>query len=287
LCISCNIPGTQFGLDIDSGEALKTAKEIIINKNNLNLNTIHFHVTSNAKNTDIYKKCSEKAIKLMKDLKNIFKAKIEYLDIGGGMGVASSKNMSPLEYGIYRLFGVLPKQPDISAYLTPNEFLEDIFRYQKSLCLKNDIESPKIIIEPGRLITSAAETLFSKVMSIKKKKNGKIYVITDAGRLSTTFPCDFEYHFAFVAEKYNKNANTLYNIMGRVCTSADWTIKNILMPEIEIGNNIMIMDAGAYFTSYSTNFAFPRPAIVMTDNGDIVSLRKRETFEHLTDMDCI
>jgi hypothetical protein len=45
------------------------------------------------------------------------------------------------------------------------------------------------------------------------------------------------------------------------------------------------MDAGAYFSSYSSNFAFPRPAIVMVDDGIASVIRQEETFEHLIAMD--
>jgi hypothetical protein len=45
------------------------------------------------------------------------------------------------------------------------------------------------------------------------------------------------------------------------------------------------MDAGAYFTSYSSNFAFPRPPVVLLDDGNVRTLRRGESFEHLTAMD--
>ena len=64
--------------------------------------------------------------------------------------------------------------------------------------------------------------------------------------------------------------------------------KNVLLPELEGGDVLATMDAGAYFSSYSSNFAFPRPAIVMVnENGSVEVLRNAETFEHLVAMDTI
>jgi diaminopimelate decarboxylase len=48
---------------------------------------------------------------------------------------------------------------------------------------------------------------------------------------------------------------------------------------------LAVMDAGAYFSSYSSNFAFPRPAIVMIENGQPRVIRNAESFEHLVAMD--
>ena len=51
-------------------------------------------------------------------------------------------------------------------------------------------------------------------------------------------------------------------------------------------NDILaVMDAGAYFSSYSSNFAFQRPAIIAVNEGECELLRHEETFEHLLAMD--
>ena len=224
---------TQFGLDHKSPEVYEAVKIIKKNKN-LKLTCVHFHVTSNAKETSIYKNCSEIALKIIKHIKESFDIEIEYLDIGGGMGVKTTKNMNGIEYGLYRLFGILPKSPEIKSHVHIGKFFADIIDFQKNYCKNYSIKFPKIIIEPGRLITSSAETLITTVKSIKTKNNGKTYAITDAGRLSTTFPCDFEYHKVFVLNKTHEIRNKLYNVMGRVCTSADWTFKNIYLPELKV-----------------------------------------------------
>jgi diaminopimelate decarboxylase len=61
--------------------------------------------------------------------------------------------------------------------------------------------------------------------------------------------------------------------------------KNRLLPKLRVGDVLAVMDAGAYFSSYSSNFAFPRPAILMVEEGVETILRNAETFEHLTAMD--
>jgi diaminopimelate decarboxylase len=61
--------------------------------------------------------------------------------------------------------------------------------------------------------------------------------------------------------------------------------KNRLLPRLQPGDVLAVMDAGAYFSSYSSNFAFPRPAIVMIADGKASVIRATETFDHLTALD--
>ena len=276
---------SQFGFDIEGGDAMKACEKIASLSSYLNLCCIHFNVTSNERTASAHKHCSNIALDFIYKLKEKKGIAISYLDIGGGFGVETTKNMSGLEYGLYRLFGCLPKPPLPDDYQPVDSFFSDTIESIRRACERLNLDVPKIIIEPGRLITSRSEFLLARVNSIKKKNNGTIFAITDAGRLSMTFPCDFEYHEVFIANRPNDKLEKVYQVMGRICTSADWMFKNRCLPELKNGDLLAVMDAGAYFSSYSSNFAFPRPAIVMIDDGKARVIREQETFEHLTAMD--
>jgi len=277
--------GSQFGLGIDTGEAMEVCREIASNFELLDFNCIHFSVTSNAKNAYTHKIHALIALDFMRTLKRELNLEVEYLDIGGGYGVPTTKNMTNVEYGLYRTFGCLPK-PAIPSESQPIEsFVGEVVASVKASCEKLDIAIPKLLIEPGRFVTSRSELLLAKVLAIKKKSNGTQYLITDTGRLSMTFPGEFEYHEIFVANRVPAEMDTNYQVMGRICTSADWLAKNRYLPESRPGDILAIMDAGAYFSSYSSTFAFPRPSIISVDNGRINVLRKQETFEYLTELD--
>lgn len=278
---------SQFGADVASGVAMEACRKIIAMSDRLDLRCIHFNVTSNAKNAQTHISYSQKAIEFMHQVQCATGHFIPYLDIGGGFGVATTKNMSPREYGIYRMFGCLPRPPVLAEYQPVAAFIRDINDSVKELCSKLGYGRPKIILEPGRLITSSAQMLLTKINAIKKKNDGTVFVITDTGRLSTTFPCDFEYHEMFLANRPADKPTQLYQVMGRVCTSADWLMKNRLLPELNSNDILAIMDAGAYFSAYSSNFAFQRPPIVMVSDSGVIVLRKEETFEHLVAMDFI
>ena len=279
------VPSSQFGMEIETGEALDACRRVAGLRDYLELCCIHFNVTSNARSAWLHKSCSKKAMEFIVRVKQATGLGIEYLDIGGGFGVPTSKNMSPAEYALYRSLGVLPKPPSPADFQPIGCFLEEIFCCIQDECRARQLDMPKILIEPGRFITSRAEFLLAKVLTIKNKMNGTRFAITNAGRLSVTYPLDFEYHEVFLADRPHARPDGAYQIMGRVCTSADWMLKNRFLPSLAPGDIIAVMDAGAYFSSYSSNFAFPRPPIVWVEDDSVRIFRREETSEHLVGMD--
>lgn len=279
------ISKSQFGLDDGNGEAFEVCKQIAKLNDFLDLHCVHFNVISNAKTAFFHKTCTLRALDFIKKLKLELGIKVSYLDIGGGFGVPTTKNMSGYEYGLYRTLGLLPKPPLLSDFQPIHSFISEIAESIRDYCQDSNLEKPKILIEPGRFITSMCEFLLATVLTVKNKRNGTKFAITDAGRLSITFPCDFEYHEIFLSDRPYERRSTNYQIVGRICTSADWMFKNRYLPELRPGDVLAVMDAGAYFSSYSSNFSFPRPAIVMVANGEANVIRREETFEHLTAMD--
>ena len=89
----------------------------------------------------------------------------------------------------------------------------------------------------------------------------------------------------FVANRIHALLTSSYTVVGRICTPADWMVKNRLLPNLQPGDVLAVMDTGAYFNSYSANFSFPRPAVVMVSSGEASLIRNEESFEHLVAMD--
>ena len=205
---------TQFGLDIDSGEAMQACRLIGKHSDWLDMDMIHFSVTSNAKDSTTHCHYLKKSLEFSHALREQTNMTVGFVDIGGGIGVPTSKNMSGGEYGIYRLLGSLPKPPDPDAFENIETFITNIATTLASTCSRLNLEKPAVVIEPGRFVTSRGEFLLSTVLAVKKKTDGSRYVITDAGRLSMTFPCDFEYHAIFPAKERNGRHVLPQNIMG-------------------------------------------------------------------------
>ncbi len=280
----------QFGLEIESGEAMQACKKIVSYNDYFDLTCLHFNVTSNAKDALFHKNCTLKALEFMQEVYTETGATIPYLDIGGGFGVPTVKTMSRLEFGLYRFFGCLPKPPELRSCQPIQDFLNEIINCVKIFCSANNLVTPKLIIEPGRFITSKSELLLTKIHTIKTKKDGTRFAISDAGRFSCAYPCDYEYHEVFVANRANEKLDHAYHIMGCICTSADYLFKNRYLTYLRSGDILAVMDAGAYFSSFSSNFSFPRPGIIMVSDAKSNFIRQPETFDYLIamdDLDCL
>ena len=79
------------------------------------------------------------------------------------------------------------------------------------------------------------------------------------------------------------NREESVTIVGNICESGDILAKDRLLPEIQEGDILGILDAGAYGYVMSSNYNNRlRPAeILIRENGEIVVIRERETLEDL------
>jgi diaminopimelate decarboxylase len=278
---------SQFGVDLKGGEAEEACKYILEHPRCFNLVNLHLHTVANARNSRSHRYYIKQALGFLLKIKTAYGIEVPYLDIGGGFGVPTSQLMPKFSYAFYRLFGILPKRPSGAAFQVFDDYIRDIVLFIKEFCSAHSLNMPKLIIEPGRVIASRAELLLSRVNSIKRKSNGRMYCMTDVGKFSTAYPCDYEYHDIFVANKLTRAPQELYHIVGRICMAGDFVFKNKLLPSLDSGDVLAIMDAGAYFSSYSSNFGFQRPAIVKVKDGNSQVIRHEETFEHLVSMDTL
>jgi diaminopimelate decarboxylase len=105
--------------------------------------------------------------------------------------------------------------------------------------------------------------------------------------MTIAHPVSYEYHEVFLANRMSAQRERKYRVTGSLCTQEDVLFRNKRLPVLREGDMLAIMDAGAYFTSLSNNFAFARPPVVLASNGNATELRKRESFEHLTALDAI
>ncbi|MCM8806784.1 MAG: diaminopimelate decarboxylase [Candidatus Omnitrophica bacterium] len=238
----------KFGIDIE------TAGNILKKKFNfVQIKGIHFHLGSQIKEVEPYIKGIETIKKFCQ--KNNFKPEI--LDIGGGFGI-------PYTYS--------DKIQDIE------EFGKKIKESLKNFNLKT------VILEPGRFIVGNSGVLISKILYIKKRKT-KNFIIVDAGMNDLIRPSLYNsYHLIYPINL--KNGKTLkFDIVGPICETGDYLGKDRDFPEnIKSGDYIVIMSAGAYGFSMSSNYNTRlRTPEVLVNGKNLKLIRKRESYSYLFD----
>ncbi|HWL89250.1 MAG TPA: hypothetical protein VNO21_25780 [Polyangiaceae bacterium] len=91
------------------------------------------------------------------------------------------------------------------------------------------------------------------------------------------FPLSYEYHACLLANRAGARPTSRCFVTGPLCSPEDILYRNWELPELKEGDLLAVMDASAYFTSFASNFSFPRPAVVMVSNGAPALVRQRDS----------
>lgn len=246
--ISTGLRQNKFGIDIE--QAL-TAYRIASQLPNLRIVGIDCHIGSQL----VEVKPIVEALKKLKQLvENLRKEgmKIEYLDLGGGLGITyeDEEPPHPVEYA--------------------SNILDEVRGFDCTL-----------ILEPGRVIVGNAGVLVSKVLYTKENKE-KRFVIVDAGMNDLVRPSYYGSYHQILPVKEEGREEIVADVVGPICESSDFLAKARKIPKLRSGELIAVMSAGAYGFSMSTNYnSRPRVAEVLVRDDQVFVIRKREDYEDL------
>lgn len=194
---------------------------------------------------------------------------LEFIDFGGGYGIPYHKlddeKPFPME--------------DFKVKLEPvlDEFVQ---RYGKTPLFKS---------EPGRYCVAEGSVILSRVQAIKVNAGIK-YVGCDTGMNTLIRPAMYDsYHDievirdGKVVDRDGNNDMETVNVSGPICETGDLIAKGRLLPKAKTGDLLAILDTGAYGYAMASSYnSRPRPAEVMiTKEGKVVQIRRRETIEDL------
>lgn len=240
----------KFGLDFE------TAKMIFRKRHhfeNVFIEGLHLHIGSQITKTTPYKQALSKVIKFMEELRRE-KIELNYLNIGGGLGIIYSK-----------------EKPQTAE------------SFAKSVAPLLRKSGAKIILEPGRFIAGNSGILVTRVVYIKETEH-KIFVIVDAGMNDLLRPSLYgAYHAIVPLQKTASNFNKPVDVVGPICESGDFLAKDRRrFPKVKEGDLLAVLGSGAYGFSMSSNYnSRPRAAEVLVKDKAFHLIRKRETYKDL------
>lgn len=243
----------KFGIDFNSaGKIFKERKRF----SNIKINGLHIHIGSQITESTPFVAAIKKALIFIDSLVKRGVV-IEYLNIGGGLGIVYNKE--------------IPQ--------TASEFARQVIPLLKKTNFK-------IILEPGRFIAGPSGILVTKVLYVKNTPLKK-FIITDGGMNDLIRPALYgAYHEILpVAKSQNQKSkvkNQKYDVVGPICESGDFFAKDRYLPRFKEGEYLVVMGAGAYGFSMASNYnSRRRPAEVMVKDNKARIIRKRETYEDL------
>lgn len=248
----------------------------------LRFRALHFHIGSGIRSIQPYKQALLSLLKVWEEvLRHGFHPEI--LDMGGGFNIPTLKELNlwealgSLGWGMTRRAAIGKRQ---------NHLIRDIVRFYaetlRDFSQKNGISLPKLYVEPGRALTARSQLLLLTVQEvIDRGKRGSLFALCDGGAMSISSSLLSEYHTVFLTNRADREPERRYNVLGSMPTPLDLVATRCLLPELERGDVLAVMDVGGYFTSTGNTFAGPRPAIAMIDDGLAKLIRRRETFDDL------
>jgi diaminopimelate decarboxylase len=139
----------------------------------------------------------------------------------------------------------------------------------------------KLLMEPGRFLVAQAGALVARVLQVKR--NGKkTFVITDAAMNDLIRPALYQAHHEIVPLRPRAGKARVVDVVGPICESGDFFAHDRLLPPLEPGDLVAILDAGAYGMAQSSNYNTRlRPAEVLVEGGKARLIRRRETMADL------
>lgn len=252
---------SKFGVALENGEAFEIYQKAH-EMSNVNPDGIHCHIGSQIFDIEPFCKAAEIMMNFAGDLKDKLGLEIKKLNLGGGYGIMYTENDDPVPY---------------------DEYIRHVSEVVKSTAEKRGIECPFILMEPGRSIAAPAGITLYTVGGIKDIKNVRKYVSVDGGMGDNPRYILYESEYAaVVANNANAPKTEKVTIAGKCCESGDLLLKDVMMPEIKVGDTLAVLATGAYNYSMASNYnRIPRPAVVAVKGGKAKVVVKRETYEDI------
>jgi diaminopimelate decarboxylase len=246
--ISTGHRDSKFGIPLSQVDEYYAAARSLPN---LELAGLSTHIGSQITETGPFSEAAEKVAGIVKRLRANGIA-LKYLDLGGGLGIPYQEEPPP-----------------------PAQYASALMGPLRTLGLK-------IILEPGRVLVGNAGILVTKVLYVKET-DVKRFVVIDGAMNDLIRPVLYEaYHDIRPVLKRPGSAIVTGDVVGPVCESGDFFAREREMPEVESGDLLAVMSAGAYGFVMSSNYnSRPRPAEVIVNGAEYSVVRERDNFEDI------
>ena len=264
--ISTGKSHNKFGLGIDRilGVYAQAAQ-----LPNLIIRGIQTHIGSQILETKPFVEALEKLIPIVRELQQAYG--IEFFSIGGGVGIIYH---GTLESGAREWWD--QGNEGGNHPINFDQYARAVVPLLKDLGLK-------ILLEPGRSLVGNAGALLATVLYVKRTP-AKNFIITDTGMNDLIRPALYEGHHEIVPlnEPRAGAASGTVDVVGPVCESGDFFAQDRSLSEVQPGDGLAVLSAGAYGFVMASNYNSRRlPAEILVDGEKAEVVRERQTWDDL------
>jgi diaminopimelate decarboxylase len=220
---------------------------------------LHTMVASNELNPQFFVETADMLFTLAADLHSELGIKLDFVNLGGGMGIP----YRPGEQGL-----------DVEFIGKATEEL-----YQQKIA-GTDLDPMSILLENGRIMTGPYGYLVTDI--IHKKHTYKEYIGVDACMANLMRPGMYNaYHHISILGKESLPTVGNFDVVGSLCENNDKFAIDRPLPETEIGDTMVIHDAGAHAHSmgFQYNGKLRSAELLLRPDGSVKQIRRAETLD--------
>ncbi len=247
--ISTGLHVNKFGVPLERARAIYRK---MVNQPGLQPVGIHVHLGSQIITLDPLQKATSMVVKLAHELRDVG-LPIEYVDLGGGLGISYDGSRVP-----------------------------DAEQYARAVLPLVQSSGLSIVLEPGRLLVGGSCALVARIVDIKDGPGGRHFAVIDASMTELIRPALYGAFHRIDAVTPRADRELSYDVVGPVCESSDAFGEERRLPALEVGDLLAILDAGAYGSAMGSTYnRRPLAPEVMIDGGKTMVIRRRQTFEEM------
>ncbi|MDE5820047.1 MAG: diaminopimelate decarboxylase [Lachnospiraceae bacterium] len=220
---------------------------------------IHAFLASNTVTNEYYpmlaKILFEQAVRIHQETG----AHIAFINLSGGVGIPYRPDQEPNDI---------------------HEIGEGVRKVYEEVLVPAGMGDVAIYTEMGRFMTGPYGALVTT--AIHEKHTHKEYIGVDACAVNLMRPAMYgAYHHITVLGKEDAPCDHKYDVTGSLCENNDKFALDRMLPEIEMGDYLVIHDTGAhgYAMGYNYNGKLKSAELLLKENGDVKLIRRAETPE--------
>ncbi|MVB12782.1 Diaminopimelate decarboxylase [Caprobacter fermentans] len=218
---------------------------------------IHSFLASNTTGNEYYPALAGVLFQLAVDLHRETGAHISFINLSGGVGVAYRPGQTP---------------PDIL------KIGREVKKVYDEILVPAGMGDVALYTEMGRFLLGPYGILVAK--AIREKHIYKEYIGLDACAANLMRPAMYgAYHHITVMGKENAPCDHKYDVTGGLCENNDKFAIDRMLPKIDMGDLLVLHDAGAHGHSmgYNYNGKLRSAEVLLHEDGSFDLIRRAET----------
>ncbi len=220
----------QFGVDVEQAPALIELVATL----GLDLHGFHLFAGSQNLRAEILVEAQRQTVELLLGLADKVTGELTYLNLGGGFGIPYAESDAPLD--LARVGANLRHlSEDVIAPLHPDA---------------------RVVVELGRYLVGEAGVYVTKVVD-RKVSRGRTYLVVDggmhhqlaaSGNLGQVIRRNYP---IAVGDRADQTGEGPVTVVGSLCTPLDVLGNDVDLPAADVGDSVVLFQAGAYGYSAS------------------------------------